>query len=504
MLDATLLLRAYARHRRRRLHAERPVETQQAVLLKLLHTAKDTAFGRAYRFDGITSVEAFQAAVPLRRYEDFWHEWWQPAYPRLVDTSWPGLIRYFAVSSGTTTGNNKYIPVSKAMMMANRKAAFDVLVHHLAARPDTRVLAGRSFMLGGTTDLVRQAPGVFSGDLSGIAAADVPFWARPRYFPPNELGLLNDWDRKTDLMAALSLRSDIRSISGTPSWVLPFFGKLAKLRPGGVTDWYPNLELFIHGGVNFAPYQAQFRDLFAGTRIDMREVYPASEGFFAIADRGYGDGLRLILDNGLFLEFVPADEIDSANPTRHWIKTAQTGVNYAVVLSSNAGLWSYIIGDTVRFVDLYPPRVLVTGRLSYMLSAFGEHLIGEEIDTAIHKAAAAVANRIVEYAVAPEFPSRPDELGRHCFVVEPVSTEFDVDRFSLVLDTTLTHMNADYAAHREMLRAPHVVVAPAGTFAAWMKHRGRAGGQNKVPRVINDPALFQDLRTFVAQAAENR
>ncbi|HQT78740.1 MAG: auxin-regulated protein [Rhodospirillales bacterium 20-64-7] len=504
MMDATPLLRAYARRRLKRLAAEHPAQAQTRQLQRLLRSARGTAFGAAHGFGRMTGVADFQANVPLRRYEDFWREWWQPSFPTVRNATWPGTIPYFAATSGTTTGNTKYIPVSRQMMASNRSAALDILVHHLAVRPDSRILAGRSFMLGGSTDLVRQAPGIYSGDLSGIAANAVPRWAQPRYFPPRALALIADWDRKTDLLAELSLRTDIRCISGTPSWVLPFFGKLAALRPDRPArsqSWYPNLELFIHGGINFAPYRAQFQDIFAGSHVDMREVYPASEGFIAIADGAYGEGLRLILDNGLFLEFVPVEEIGSAAPTRHWVANVQRDVNYAVVVSSNAGLWAYVLGDTVRFVDLQPPRVLITGRLSYSLSAFGEHLIGEEIEAAIQQAARWVGARVMESTVAPVYPAEPQAPGGHHFVIEPsvVAGATDWAGFASVLDRALAVENADYAAHRVGMRAPTLTVVAPGTFAAWMRHRGKAGGQNKVPRVINDEALFADLRAFVTE-----
>ncbi|HUN38902.1 MAG TPA: GH3 auxin-responsive promoter family protein [Acetobacteraceae bacterium] len=506
MIDATPLLRLYARRRGHCLAALDPAAAQQQQLLALLRKARDTRFGRDHGFARITSIAGFQRQVPLRRYEDFWRDYWQPAFPRLRDISWPGLIRYFAVTSGTTTGNNKYIPVSCAMVAANRRAVLDMFSFHLAVRPHSRVLGGRNFMLGGSTDLVPQAPGIYSGDLSGIAANEVPWWARRRYFPPYDLALIPDWDRKIDALAQASLRADIRTISGTPSWVLPFFARLAELRPNrprSTESWYPNLELFIHGGVNYAPYRAQF-DALLPLRVDRREVYPASEGFIAIADRSYGEGLRLIIDNGLFFEFVPVDEIDAVQPTRHWLGTIETGVNYAVVLSSNAGLFSYVLGDTVRFVERRPPRVLITGRLSYMLSAFGEHLIGEEIDQAIVEAATSVGATVSDYAVTAVFPAGPLDRGGHRFVVEFAAPVPDavLAAFANALDTALSEENADYAAHRQMMRAPAVVAVLPGGFAQWMRHRGRLGGQNKVPRVIADPALFADLERFIMSLRE--
>jgi hypothetical protein len=505
MLDATPLLRLYVRRRSARLARQDAREAQRRELLRLIRRARSTAFGREHGFSAIATVGAFQERVPLRRYDDFWRDYWQSRFPVLTDICWPGTIPYFALTSGTTTGKTKYIPVSAAMNASNRHAALEILVHHLRARPASRVLAGRNFMLGGSTALKREAPGIFSGDLSGIAANEVPFWARPRFFPPARYALISDWEAKIDALARLSLKEDIRSLSGTPSWVLLFFARLAELRPElprHSASYFPHLELFIHGGVNFAPYRRQFDALFEGSRIDMREVYSASEGFIGIADRSYGEGLRLIVDGGVFYEFVPVAEIDAANPTRHWLGSVERDVNYAIVLSTCAGLWSYVLGDTVRFVDTDPPRLLVTGRLSYSLSAFGEHLIGEEIEAAVEAAAASIGGYVVDYTVATIYPSRPQERGGHLFIVEFAARMEDaaLSTFARRLDEMLCGGNQDYYAHRSGdfgMAAPRVAAVAPGSFAAWLKVQGRIGGQNKVPRVLSDPAIFRSLREFL-------
>lgn len=502
MIDATPLLRAYARWCGRNLAREDAVASQRHQLAGLLRRARATRFGQAHDFGRLPDVAAFQANVPLRRYEDFWRDWWQPAFPRLHNITWPGTIPYFAATSGTTSGATKYIPVSRAMVRANRRAALDVLVHHLAARPNSRVMAGRNFVLGGSVDLVQQAAGIASGDLSGIAAKEVPWWARSRYFPPRRLALISDWEEKLRVLAPLSLDADIRSISGTASWLPLFFARLAKLRPDlpmRSTSWYPQLELCVHGGVNFTPYRPQFDAVFAGTDVDVREVYPASEGFVAIADRGSGQGLRLLADNGLFFEFVPVEEVEAARPTRHWLGNIECGVNYAVVLSSNAGLWAYLLGDTVRFIDRNPPRLLITGRLAYSLSAFGEHLIGEELEAGIAAAAAVVGRHSGEFAVAAVFPADPGELGRHHFVVEtdPPTDDATAGTFVAALDAALARQNNDYREHRTAMHPPLLTAVAPGSFAAWMDMRGKVGGQNKVPRVISNPDLLASLLAFM-------
>lgn len=501
--DATFLLRHYARRRTAKLAALDAVAEQQRQLMQLVRRASATRFGRDHHFAGIRSVEDFQAHVPLRRYEDMWQSYWQPGFPRLVDCTWPGVIPFFALTSGTTSGTTKYIPCSAEMNRSNARAALDILVHHLASRPGSRVLGGKSFMLGGSTDLTELAPGIRAGDLSGIAAHRTPWWARPYTFPPRDLALLTDWEEKIERLMRACRDEDIRVISGTPSWLLIFFHRLGESLP----RVFPNLELLVHGGVNFGAYHDQFTDLLRGGRAALREVYPASEGFIAIADRGSGDGMQLLADNGIFYEFVAVSDLDTDRPARRWLANVATGVDYAIAVSTNAGLWSYLVGDIVRFVDLAPPRLLVTGRLSYFLSAFGEHLTGEEIDAAISHAATATGASVTDYSVGAVFPDAADSRGGHRYVVEFATPPSDACRFAQMLDAELCRRNDDYRAHRSAgfgLRDPDIVPVPPGTFAAWMKQRGQLGGQHKVPRVITNAALFESLCRFAASVQNGR
>lgn len=508
-LDLTPALRLYAAWRRRRLAALDPAAAQARELAKLVRAARGTAFGRDHDFASIRTVADFQARVPLRRYEEMWDGYWKPAFPVLDNVSWPGRIPYFAVSSGTTSGSSKYLPLSPQMRRSNVRAALDVLAFHAAARPSSRFFGGASLMLGGSTALVEEAPGIFSGDLSAIAASTLPRWAQPYAFPPPEIALLADWNEKLARIAEAALDKDIRVLTGTPSWVLILLERMRALRDARgetASATLPDLRVFIHGGVNFAPYRARFEALFAGRDIDMREVYPASEGFIAAADRGPGEGLKLSLDNGLFFEFVPVDELGSARPTRHWTATIEPDVNYAVAMTTCAGLYAYVIGDTVRFVDVKTPRLLVTGRTSYMLSAFGEHLIGEEIESAVSDAAWAIGADVTDFSVGPVFPERPGELGRHLYIVECAAAPAAdaATRFAALIDADLQRRNDDYRAHRAEghgLHAPEVRIVPPGAFAAWMASRGKAGGQNKVPRIVTDRALFDSLVAFAARAA---
>jgi hypothetical protein len=501
--DATFLLRHYARRRLAKLSAQDPIAEQQRQLLQLVRRASATRFGREHHFAGIRSVDDFQAHVPLRRYEDMWQNYWQPGFPELVDCSWPGRIPFFALTSGTTSGTTKYIPCSAEMNRANARAVLDILVYHLANRPDSRVLGGKSFMLGGSTDLSELAPGILAGDLSGIAAQQTPWWARAYTFPHRDLALLTDWEEKVERLVRACRDEDIRLISGTPSWLLIFFHSMGESLPRA----FPDLELLVHGGVNFAAYRDQFAELLHGGRGELREVYPASEGFIAVADRGSGDGMRLQMDNGIFYEFVPVGDLDTVRPARHWLADVVTGVDYAIAVSTNAGLWSYLIGDIVRFVDLTPPRLLVTGRTSYFLSAFGEHLTGEDIDAAISHAAAATGAMVTDYAAGAVFPDASDSRGGHRYIIEFAAPPSDTSRFAHSLDAELCRRNDDYRAHRSTgfgLRDPDILPVRSGIFAAWMKHRGQLGGQHKVPRVITNATLFESLCRFAASVQNGR
>lgn len=504
MIDFTPALKLFARRRRAHLARLDNAAAQERQLAKLVAKAAGTRFGRDHGFDRIKTVADFQRAVPLRRYDDFWGAYWKPAFPVIENVTWPGRVPYFAVTSGTTSGASKYIPVTADMNRSNTLAGLDLLTHHVTARPKSRVFGGKSFMLGGSTDLVRETDGVFSGDLSGIAIKRLPWWARQFAFPPIEIALITDWEEKVRRLATLSVETDIRVITGTPSWLLILFDRqLANAgRPVSARELYPHLEMLVHGGVNFKPYRARFEQFLAGG-AELREVYPASEGFIALQDARPENGLRLLTDTGLFFEFVPVEELDTPNPTRHWVGNAETGVNYAIVLSTCSGCWGYVIGDTVRFVSLDPPRLLITGRTSYSLSAFGEHLIGEEIEDAVAAAAAAGGLMVTDFSVGAVYPKAAGELGGHLYVVEfdALPSAAAAAAFAKAIDETLKARNDDYRAHRSDgfgMHAPDIRAVPPGTFAQWMKSRGRMGGQNKVPRIINDQQLFADLMHFTA------
>jgi hypothetical protein len=506
MVDLTPLVRIYARFRLKRIDSLPPGAVQEKELRGLLSAASQTRFGREHGLSAVRTVEDFQRAVPLRYYEDFWEEYWKEPFPVLEDCTWPGRVPYFALSSGTSSGTTKNIPLTEEMIRSNRIGAADLLVYHLAHQPESRLVGGKIFMLSGSTNLREPAPGVKAGDLSGIALATAPLAGRPWTFPPERLARIENWEEKIARIAEEAVRTDLRVIGGIPSWMRIFFEKAAELVGDDdvrLARLWPELEMVVHGGVNFDPYYDAFTEYLEGSHAELREDYPASEGYIANADRGYGEGLRMTLDHGIFFEFVPVEELESDRPTRHWIGNVETGVNYAIVVSTCAGLWGFVIGDTVRFVDVNPPRILVTGRISYMMSAFGEHLIAEEVEDAVSTAAGAIGRTVSDYSMGARFPEEAGDPGNHRFVVEfheGMPPDRDLDRFAEIVDRRLSERNEDYAAHRAEgfgLAAPEVVAVQPGTFRAWMKKRGKLGGQHKVPRIINDQDLLADLLAFV-------
>ncbi len=483
----------YARRRVQALAGSDPVETQRRALLKLLRVARNTRFGQDHDFGSIRSVAEYEARVPLRTYEQLWDDYLKAHYPRFDNLTWPGLIPYLALTSGTTQGATKYIPVSRQMVASNRKAAQTMVAFHLAGRPESQLFRGKIFFLGGSTDLETPSPGVRQGDLSGIAAEEAGDWLRPFTFPPLALALETDWDKKLALLAERSIAEPITLVGGVPSWLLALFGRVRDLTgKSTIAEVWPTLEVVVHGGVKLDPYRRAFDEALGDPSIRLQETYPCSEGFIAFGDPETGL-LRLAIDHGLFYEFVPAEEIDSPRPTRHWLGDVAVGVNYAIVVSSCAGLWSHIIGDTVRFESLDPPLLTFTGRTKYTLSAFGEHLIGEEVERAIAAASALTGASVREWHVGPVF-SGP--LGHHQYVVEFLEPPVDLAEFRRALDADLSRRNADYLAHRVEgvgMPLPALVVAKPGGIDAWMRSRGKLGGQHKVPRMDNAGTLTAEI-----------
>jgi hypothetical protein len=489
-------LNLYARRRLTQLDSRPAAEIQVECLSRLVRRAQRTRFGLDHDFARIRTVADYQRMVPLRDYEAFWREYWQGSFPGLKDVTWPGVMPYSALSSGTTTGSTKYIPVSAEMLASNRRAALTTLAMYLAAHPRTPLFQGRIFFLGGSTDLTDLGGGVLGGDLSGIAARELSSFLRPYTFPPLELAHLRDWERKMRSLAETSATEPITVVSGVPSWMLVLFEHI--LQATGrerLGDVWPLLRLVVHGGTKFDPYRSLFQRLIGNDEVCFLETYPASEGFIAVEDPRHGL-LRLLPDHGIFFEFVPVEELGRDAPARHTVADVMPGVQYAVILTTCAGLWSFILGDTVCFEKRDPPLLRFTGRTKYFLSAFGEHLISEEVERAVAAAAATTGAEVVEFHVGPVFPEHARARGRHRYLIEFARPPHDLSRFAAELDAVLCRANEDYAAHRQgdlTMLAPEVRPVPRGGFAEWMRSKGKLGGQHKVPRMDNTGAISREL-----------
>ena len=480
-----------------------PAPTQKALLDGLIRSAARTRFGAEHHFESIRSIADYQNSVPLRTYTDF-KPYWDRVFEGERDVTWPGRPRYFAVTSGTTsvaTAGNKYIPVSDEGIRSQLRVGRDILNFYFNHTPDTGLFRGRFMFLGGSTVLKPHPHGILSGDLSGILAIETPLYAGLLRLPTGRTAAIADWEQKLDAVAREAAAADVRGIGGTPSWLICVFERVLKLRREAgrpartLADVWPNLSLLVHGGVNFGPYRAAFEALF-GKPVTTLEVYPASEGFIGVEDVPGTQDLLLMMDSGLFYEFIPAEEVGGARPIRRTVADVETGVNYAIALSTNSGLWSYIVGDTVRFTSLRPHRVRVSGRTQQFLSAFGEHLVVEDVELAITAACQATGAQVQDFHVAPIFPHGSEVRPRHQWLVEFLQPPADAEKFGAALDEALRRQNEDYAAHRQGdagMQPPEIVALPPKTFYRAMKEIGRFGPQNKAPRLRNDREFAEVL-----------
>ncbi len=477
-----------------------PARIQARTLRRLVRCARRTRFGRDHHFDRIDSIAHFQDAVPIRTYESLWNDYLRDRYPVFEDLTWPGRIPFLALTSGTTQGATKYIPVSTEMVASNRKAARTMLAFHFRSNPQSRVFHGRLFFLGGSADLRQAAPGVSEGDLSGIAAVELAPFFRPYTFPPLELALVSDWDRKLSQLAEQACHEPITLVSGVPSWLLMLFQRiLDQTGKASIAEVWPELEVVVHGGVKFDLYRDSFRSILGNPGIRLLETYACSEGFVAFGDPRT-ERLRLNFDHGIFYEFIPVAELDDDRPTRHWLGTVECGVNYSLIVSTCAGMWGHVVGDTIRFESLDPPLLTFTGRTRQTLSAFGEHLIVEELEAAMSQAARETGSSVRDWHVGPVFSG---SIGYHQYVVEFFTEPTDPMRFRDLLDAELSLRNADYQAHRTPgvgLPSPALLVTRPGAFEGWMRQRGKLGGQNKVPRVDSSGTITRDLLAYIAES----
>ena len=477
-----------------------PVEVQEKVLSELLEIASDTEWGKRYGFESIRNYSDFKNRIPLHTYEEI-----EPEIERLKrgeeDIMWPGEIKFFAKSSGTTNAKSKFIPVStEALEECHFNAGRDMLSVYFEMYPDSQLFRGLSLRLGGSTEMIQGGNGSYYGDLSAILIKNFPTWVQWQSTPANEIALLGEWESKIEKIAQATINENVTSIAGVPSWMNVLANKILEITgKSNMNEVWPEMELYMHGGVNFDPNKAQFQKLFPNPNVNYLETYNASEGFFGFQDQRHSNELLLLLDYGIFYEFVPTQYLHDA--AQHCIPLAEVelGVNYALVISTNSGLWRYLIGDTVVFTSKNPYRIRITGRTKHFINAFGEELIIENAERALQKASDATGAQINEYTAAPVYMANKS-AGAHEWLIEFNQAPSDLNLFAEVLDETLKQLNSDYEAkrHKNMtLAPPRIHVMPEGTFYKWMKSKGKLGGQNKVPRLSNSRETLEAILELV-------
>lgn len=470
-------------HKQTQTWAQDPVAAQQRVFASLLKDAANTAFGRDHGFAQIRSFADFAARVPVRDYEEL-----RPYIDRVVageeNVLWPGKPVYFAKTSGTTSGA-KYIPLTKESMPYHIKAARNAILSYIHETGNSKFIDGKMIFLQGSPEL-HEKNGIKLGRLSGIVAHYVPAYLQRNRMPSWKTNCIDDWETKVDAIVDETYNEDMRVISGIPSWVQMYFEKLQQKEGRKVGEIFSNFNLFIYGGVNFEPYHAKFENLI-GRKVDSIELFPASEGFFAYQDSQTEKGMLLLLDAGIFYEFIKADEFFTENPRRYTIGEVQTGINYALIISTNAGLWGYNIGDTVQFTSTKPYRVIVSGRIKHYISAFGEHVIASEVETALKEAMEGTNTSVNEFTVAPQI-NPMQGLPYHEWLIEFEREPDDLTDFARKLDSAMRRQNIYYDDLIVGNVLQPVVITPVenGAFRQYMKSVGRLGGQNKLPRLSND------------------
>lgn len=473
--------------------SENPIATQEKIFHELISTAKNTAFGKDHDFVNIRNHKDFTERVPLRDYEAL-----RPYIERVVNGEenvlWPGKPLYFAKTSGTTSGS-KFIPLTKESMPTHIAGARNAILNYVAETGKTDFISGKMIFLQGSPEL-EKVNGIDTGRLSGISAHFVPAYLQKNRMPSWETNCIEDWEQKLEAIIDETLPEDMSVISGIPSWVQMYFEHLQMRTGKPVGEIFPNFNLFIYGGVNFEPYRKTF-DKLIGRKVPSIELYPASEGFFAFQDKQNSNGLLLRLNSGMFYEFVKADEFFDENPRRLTIGEVETGVNYVLIISTTAGLWAYNIGDTVEFVSLNPYRIVVSGRLKHFTSAFGEHVIGKEVETAMKNTLAEFDASVKEFTVAPQ--THPDSgLPYHEWFIEFDSEPRNLEAFALKLDDFLREQNTYYddLIQGKILRTLVISKVKKGAFEDYMRSIGKLGGQNKIPRLANDRKIADKLENY--------
>lgn len=479
---------------------QHPVDVQENTLKELVSFAQDTEWGKKHGYSNITSYQSFRDRVPIQDYADI-----KPYIDRLLKGEqkllWPTDIQWFAKSSGTTSDRSKFIPISQeALSNCHYKASKDVMSIYCNNNPSSRIFDGKGLIMGGSHKVSEFNNQAYFGDLSAVLLQNAPYYGEFFRTPDLSLALLDNWEEKLDKIAHATYSQNVTSISGVPSWNLVLLKRILEITGrNNILEVWPKLELFIHGGVSFSPYRSQFEKIIPSPGMHYMETYNASEGFFGIQDEPESDEMLLMLDYGIFYEFIPMDEYDQPEPRVIPLTEVDTDTNYAVVISTNAGLWRYLIGDTIRFTGISPYRIKISGRTRSFINAFGEEVIVNNTDSALQTASDETGAIISEYTAAPIYLD-DKQSAAHQYVIEFEKEPGDLEHFVNTLDKRMKALNSDYEAKRSadlMLKKPKVTIVPRQTFFKWMKSKGKIGGQHKVPRLFNDRKYVDDILSFL-------
>ena len=476
-----------------------PVAAQRDVLQDLVTTAQYTDFGKAHHFSNLYSLKAFKANVPIQEYENT-----APFIEKMMQGEenilWNTPVKWFAKSSGTTSSKSKFIPVSEESLQENHfKASKDVLANYYNNFPSSDLLTGKGLVVGGSHQLNQVNEEIQYGDLSAVLMQNTPFWGQWLRTPELSVALLDNWTDKIEKLATATADENVTSIAGVPTWTLLLLKRILEIKEKNcIKEVWPNLELYIHGGVSFIPYREQFEKIM-GAPINYLEIYNASEGFFAGQENPNDDGMTLFTEHGIFYEFMPVEEYGKTTPLTVGLDKVKLNQNYALIISTAGGLWRYLVGDTVSFTSINPYRIKVTGRLKHYINAFGEELIVENSDRAIAIAAQITNSRVLDYTAAPIFFSESHN-GAHEWLIEFEQPPINLNKFTIELDNALKSLNSDYEAKRSgniALGLPQIHVLPNGVFNKWLLSKNKLGGQHKIPRLCNDRKILEEILTLI-------
>lgn len=471
-----------------------PIEIQRQTLFELLKMAKDTEYGQTYRFETILTPEQYRERLPVIQYEEI-REYITQTMDGKPNILWPEEIKWMAKSSGTTDAQSKYIPISPTSLEeCHFRGGKDVISVFNRNFPENQVFAGKTLALGGSSDVVKTNSNCRYGDLSAILISNTPFWVNRMKTPNSSVMLMSEWEEKIEKICETTLKEDVRCLAGVPSWFLTLINRiLEKTGKSNLHEVWPNLELFIHGGISFTPYKEQYKRLLPDPKMKYMETYNASEGFFGLQDDPDDPAMLLMLDYGVYYEFMPMSEFGKAKPDTLLLEEVTTGVNYAMIISTNGGLWRYMIGDTIMFTSTSPYKFKITGRTKLYINAFGEELIIDNATEALRKTCEQTGSELFEFTAAPIF-MEGGQKGAHEWVIEFKIPPANPEIFADILDMELQKLNSDYEAKRKLsLERLKLHIARPELFNDWLKEKGKLGGQNKIPRLWNDRTHIERL-----------